>query len=142
MEYLVDWLIPNEIIYMYWPEDVTLEIIDDLNDIVVEMMDDAATYTDKIHLIIDARSIEAVPLNLFDMRKALTVYDHPNCGWSWTLSHSKVITFLASSLPQMVTHVPFKIFADVGQMMYFIQGVDPEFTPDNMNRWLLHHLAA
>lgn len=141
MEYFVDWLIPNEIIYMHWPEDVTLEIMSDVNDMAVEMMDEAVPYSEKIHIIIDARAIEAVPMNLFDMRKTMTVYDHPNCGWSWTLSNNEMITFLASSVPQTVTHVRFKVFSDVGQMMYFIQGVDPEFTPDNMNRWLLHHLA-
>ncbi|MCI0713439.1 MAG: hypothetical protein L0154_25000 [Chloroflexi bacterium] len=141
MDYFIDWLIPNQIIYTRWPEDVTMEMMEDVNEMAVEMMDEAAPYTDKIHLLIDARATETIPMNLFDLRKAMDVYDHPNCGWSWTLSNSKVITFLASSVPQMVTHVRFKVFSDVGQMMYFIQGVDPEFTPDNMNPWLLHRLA-
>lgn len=137
MDYLIDWLIPNKIIYMYWPENVTLEMMTEVNAKVIQMIDEAEEQTTKTHLLLDARDIKDIPVNLFTMRKTMDVYDHPNCGWSWTLSNSSMITFLGSSIPQMVTHVRFRVFSEVDEMLDFIEGINADFTPENMNLELL-----
>lgn len=122
MPFIIEWYIPDRAIYEKFMGDVSLEEVKQVSQQQNQMLDSAAN---KVIIIVDQSEQASSPLNLNQLRDALSSMKHPHLDYILTISSSnKVIAFLSRLMAQTFG-VRLHISNSLRQALQHMQQQDP-----------------
>lgn len=121
MTYQLAWYVEKRVLYIRWPEVLTLEALKEANDEIVTYLDAG---TPLVHTIQDTSSMAKYPSNLLKLHQTLTFLRHPALGWVLAVSHDPMVVFLGTVLPQMSGRSRTRVFRTMADLLAFIEDQD------------------
>ena len=117
------WYIENRVILVRVQGESTFHDIADVDAEIIVRIRQGVKVTPLVHLILDMRAMTKIPVNLVEMRKALTHLKEPALGWTVVAGMSPVIRFVAGMMTQMAG-VRFRMFPTFEEAVSFLVSQD------------------
>ncbi len=117
------WYIENRVILSRVEGEATFKDIAEVDAQVVARIRQGANFTPLVHFILDMRAMTKIPVNLVEMRKALTHLKEPALGWTVVTGMNPVIRFVAGMITQMAG-VRFRMFPTFEEAVSFLVSQD------------------
>ncbi len=117
------WYIENRVILMRVQGESTFQDIAQEDAEVVVRIRQGSKVTPLVHLILDMRAMTKIPVNLVEIRRALTHLKEPALGWTVVAGMSPVIRFVAGMVTQMAG-VRFRMFPTLEEAVSFLISQD------------------
>jgi hypothetical protein len=117
------WYQENHVIISRVEGETTLQDIIDVDAEVVARIRQGAKVTPLVHFILDMRAMTKIPVNLVEIRRALTHLKEPALGWTVVAGMSPVIRFVAGMITQMAG-VRFRMFPTLEEAVSFLISQD------------------
>jgi hypothetical protein len=118
----VEWHVQNRVIYVRWPNVLTLDIAFKANERIMPFLNEG---TPLIHMIHDATEMKKYPANVIKLKEAFVFLSHPSLGWSVTATSDPMVVFLATVLPQVDRGSRYKVFKTIPEVLKFLEQRDP-----------------
>src|SRR5690349_19175336 len=103
------WYIENRVILVHVEGESTFQDIAEVDAAIIIRIRQGVKVTPLVHIILDMRAMTKIPVNLVEMRKALTHLKEPGLGWTVVAGMNPVIRFVAGMVTQMAG-VRFRMF--------------------------------
>lgn len=98
MAYSIKWYIEEKVILTTYESTLTLEELKESNQ---QTIDFANHSTQKVHNIIDIRTLEKFPTNIIEMLHVSNSLKHENIGWFVILGSSSLQRYVVGLLGQL-----------------------------------------
>jgi hypothetical protein len=128
MPYQISWLLQDRVIYARLEGVQTIEEIRQANS---ELKTFLVVGKPPIHLLLDSRKLEGVPLNLAELRQSTKNVRNPGVGWVIHLNNvqSPLLDFLADILAKFL-EVRYRRVRTVEEAVAFLKQQDPSLVWD------------
>ena len=126
----VDWHVQDRVIYVRWPDVLTLDIAAEANAKVMPLLDAGVPL---VHMIHDATVMKKYPVNVLKLKQAFVFLSHPSLGWSVTATSDPMVVFLATVLPQVDRGSRYKVFKTIPEVLKFLEERDPSIRQGIIN---------
>ncbi|MEO8612346.1 MAG: hypothetical protein ABI690_30905 [Chloroflexota bacterium] len=123
MPTVTTWYQENHVIISRVEGEATLQDITAVDAEVVARIRQGSKVTPLVHFILDMRAMTKIPVNLVEIRRALTHLKEPALGWTVVAGMSPVIRFVAGMITQMAG-VRFRMVPTLEEAVSFLISQD------------------
>lgn len=95
------WYQENRVVLVTVQGELTLDDMARVDAEVIECIRQGSAVTPLVHLLVDMRAMNKMPINLAQVQRTLTHLKEPALGWSVMIGMSPVMRFIASTVIQM-----------------------------------------
>ncbi|MBI1259515.1 MAG: hypothetical protein GC204_18765 [Chloroflexi bacterium] len=97
MKHQIGYIVDKRVIYIQYLGDLTQEEAEISNVAVIQLIHDGIA---PVHVIADAAQLQALKLNLTQMRDVASFLNEPQLGWLMVVGASTVARFISSLIMQ------------------------------------------
>lgn len=134
MQAVVEWFVKDRVIFQRPQPVLTIDSVKVNNATLIDLLDQGKPL---VHVIVDARYIEKLPTNLFELRGATSFVTHPSIGWVITVTNSALIKFFGGMLPQIGAKTRYRVFGTLEEAFAFLEELDTTIDWSTRNTALL-----
>ncbi|MBZ0290094.1 MAG: hypothetical protein K8I30_20890 [Anaerolineae bacterium] len=117
------WYQENRVVLVQVQRELTLADMAAVDQKIVEYVRQGSRERPLVHLIVDMRAMNKMPVNLAQVRNTLTHLKEPALGWSVMVGMSPVMRFVASTVIQMAG-ARFRIVSTFEEAVAFLVSQD------------------
>ena len=121
MPFSVEWFVENQVIYSEMWGNMSLEDIRQHSIACIECMSQTTRF---VHMIVDLKSMQTLPLNAIQLRRAGTVLDQPNMGWMVLIAEDRSYMYVVKLVMQMVTKTRTRVVSSLDEAIEFLREQD------------------
>ena len=126
--YTIKWYVPDRVILVRFEGEVTTDDAEGINTEAVEMLDKAGG-EGAVHLVSDTRDVHKFPINSIQLRKKLTLFDHPSLGYVVTVTSNPLVRFFGNIIPVASSRFQnTQVVANMEASRQFLERVDQTLT--------------
>ncbi|MBN8634701.1 MAG: hypothetical protein J0M07_05210 [Anaerolineae bacterium] len=120
--YSLDWLIPNKVAYARVWGRHTLDDMEQSNADFRVLLDQAGQ---NVHLIMDMRAAENLPIQIKRGQESLEVAKHENLGWVVSIGSSNEIVKYVGIMIVKIFRLRFQRLNSMQEVIDFLHSLDP-----------------
>jgi hypothetical protein len=119
----VTWYQENRVILARVWEEITIQEVIEVDAEIASHIRHGARTTPLVHVISDISALTKFPIQLVEIRRAITYLREPDLGWTVVVGMSPVMRFLASMVTQ-IAGVRFRMFPTFEEAIAFLVSRD------------------
>ncbi len=120
--YSLDWLIPNKVAYARVYGRHTIEDMEQANADFEGLLHEAGQ---TVHLIMDMRAAENLPIQIKRGQEVLEVAKNPNLGWVVSVGSSNEIVKYVGIMIVKIFRLRFQRLGNMQDVIDFLHSLDP-----------------